>query len=61
MGLEEDGRGAGDVVVVERVCEHAAGGLLPTPPHGSPVASAVGKHMCRAVGCIIFLLLNLPL
>lgn len=32
MGLEEDGRGAGDVVAVERVCEHAAGGLLPTPP-----------------------------
>ena len=25
MGLEEDGRGAGDVVAVERVCEHAVG------------------------------------
>ena len=43
MGLEEDGRGAGDVVAVERVCEHAAGGLLPTPrPTDLPLQVPLG-------------------
>ena len=43
MGLEEDGRGAGDVVVVECVCEHAAGGLLPTPlPTDLPLQAPLG-------------------